>query len=229
MYTVMGSTGQRATTLRDARRRNLVPSVTTILNVANKPALILWMQKQVLMSALTLTRKEGETDESFVSRVLVDSKELGKAAADAGTDIHNSIEDFWIGRPLSRHFDHVKATNDLLRSTFGEQEWIAERSFGHDLGFGGKVDLHCPTAVVDVKTKEFAPGDKVDGFDEHLMQLAAYRVGLGVHQARCANLFVSRTHPGTVFLKEWTEEEIQKGWNMFLCLLEFWQLKNNHQ
>ena len=229
MYTVMGSTGQRATTLRDARSRNLVPSVTTILNVANKPALILWMQKQVLMSALTLTRQEGETDESFVSRVLVDSKELGKAAADAGTDIHNSIEDFWVGRPLSRHFEHVKATNDLLRESFGEQEWIAERSFGHELGFGGKCDLHCPTAVVDIKTKEFAPGDKVEGFDEHLMQLAAYRVGLGVHQARCANLFVSRTHPGTVFLKEWTEEEVQKGWNMFLCLLEFWQLKNNHQ
>ena len=229
MYTVMGSTRQRATTLRDARSRNLVPSVTTILNVANKPALILWMQKQVLMSALTLTRQEGETDESFVSRVLIDSKELGKAAADAGTDIHNSIEDFWTGRPLSRHFDHVKATNDLLRQSFGEQEWIAERSFGHELGFGGKCDLHCPIAVVDIKTKEFAPGDKVEGFDEHLMQLAAYRVGLGVSQARCANLFVSRTHPGTVFLKKWTEEEIQKGWNMFLCLLEFWQLKNNHQ
>lgn len=229
MYTVMGSTGQRATTLRDARSRNLVPSVTTILNVANKPALIVWMQRQVLLSALTLTRQDGETDESFIDRVMSDSRELGKAAADAGTDIHNSIEDFWVGRPLSRHFEHVKATNDLLRETFGEQEWIAERSFGHELGFGGKVDLHCPTAVVDIKTKEFAPGDKVDGYDEHLMQLAAYRIGLGIPEAKCANLFVSRTHPGTVFLKEWKEEEVQKGWNMFLCLLEFWQLKNNHR
>lgn len=229
MYTVRGQTGERATTLRDARSRNLVPSVTTILNVANKPALIVWMQRQVLLSALTLTRQDGETDESFIDRVMSDSRELGKAAADAGTDIHNSIEDFWVGRPLSKHFEHVKATNDLLRETFGEQEWIAERSFGHELGFGGKVDLHCPTAVVDIKTKEFAPGDKVDGYDEHLMQLAAYRIGLGIPEAKCANLFVSRTHPGTVFLKEWTEQEVQKGWNMFLCLLEFWQLKNNHR
>jgi hypothetical protein len=229
MYTVMGSKGQRATTLRDARSRNLVPSVTTVLNVANKPALTIWMQRQVLLSALTLTRLDGETDESFIDRVLVDSKELGRAAADAGTDIHNSIEDFWVGRPLSRHFEQVKATNDLLRDSFGDQQWIAERSFGHELGFGGKCDLHCPTAVVDIKTKEFAPGDKVEGYDEHLMQLAAYRIGLGVPEARCANLFVSRTHPGTVVLKEWTEEEIQKGWAMFLCLLEFWQLKSNHR
>jgi len=187
------------------------------------------MQRQVLLSALTLTRLDGETDESFIDRVLVDSKELGRAAADAGTDIHNSIEDFWVGRPLSRHFEQVKATNDLLRDSFGDQQWIAERSFGHELGFGGKCDLHCPTAVVDIKTKEFAPGDKVEGYDEHLMQLAAYRIGLGVPEARCANLFVSRTHPGAVVLKEWTEEEVQRGWAMFLCLLEFWQLKNNHR
>ena len=41
MYTIMGkSTGKpRNTTLRDARELNLVPSVTTILNVAAKPAL----------------------------------------------------------------------------------------------------------------------------------------------------------------------------------------------
>lgn len=229
MYTVPSLKGQRATTLRDARTRDLVPSVTTILNVCAKPALIQWMQRQVLLSALTLTRLDGETDESFINRVLVDSKELAKAAADAGTLIHNSIEDFWVGRTLSGHFEHVKATNDLLRETFGEQEWIAERSFGHELGFGGKCDLHCPTAVVDIKTKEFGPDDKVDGYDEHLMQLAAYRIGLGLTQARCANIFVSRTHPGTVYLKEWTEEEIQKGWAMFSCLLEFWQIKNNHR
>ena len=230
MYTVLGSNGNyRPTTLRDARSRNLVPSVTTILNVAAKPALIAWMQRQVLLSALTLTRQPEETDGSFIDRVMVDSKELAKAAADAGTDIHNSIEDFWTGRQISRHFEHVKAVNDRLRETFGDQEWIAEKSFGHEFGFGGKVDLHCKNIVVDIKTKEFAPGDKVEGYDEHLMQLAAYSLGLGMEEPRCANLFVSRTHPGTVHLKEWTEEEIEKGMDMFLYLLKFWQRKNGHK
>jgi len=230
MYTVLGSNGKhRSTTLRDARSRNLVPSVTTILNVAAKPALIAWMQRQVLLSALTLTRQDEETDGSFIERVMVDSKELGKAAADAGTDIHNSIEDFWTGRQISRHFEHVKATNDLLRETFGEQEWIAEKAFGHSLGFGGKCDLHCPVAVVDIKTKEFERGDKIDGFDDHLMQLAAYSQGLNLPDARCANIFVSRTVPGLVVLKEWTREEIDKGWAMFIRLLEFWQIKNGHK
>ena len=55
MYTVIGKNGkERNTTLRDARTMNLVPSVTTILNVAAKPALNVWLQRQVLMAALTL-------------------------------------------------------------------------------------------------------------------------------------------------------------------------------
>ena len=47
-YTVIGKNGkERATTLRDARTENLVPSVTTVLNVAAKPALTQWLQKQI--------------------------------------------------------------------------------------------------------------------------------------------------------------------------------------
>jgi hypothetical protein len=230
MYTVLGSNGKmRSTTLRDARSRNLVPSVTTILNVAAKPALQIWMQRQVLMSALTLPRVEGESDDSYIDRVLTDSKELGKSAAAHGTDIHESIEDYYSGKKPTNHLAHVDACAQALNDWIGNQNWIAERSFGHDLGFGGKVDLHCETAIVDVKTKEFGPNDKVEGYDEHLMQLAAYRVGLGIEGAACANLFVSRTNPGVVFLKHWTEKEIENGWQMFKRLLEFWQLKNGHK
>jgi hypothetical protein len=61
------------------------------------------------------------------------------------------------------------------------------------------------------------------------MQLAAYRVGLGVHKAVCSNVFVSRNVPGLVAVKHWTETELQKGWNMFNNLLEFWQTKNKYR
>jgi hypothetical protein len=82
--------------------------------------------------------------------------------------------------------------------------------------------------VVDVKTKEFTDPNKVDAYDDHLMQLAAYRVGLGVPKARCANAFVSRSVPGLVVIKEWEEADLQRGWEMFCSLLKFWQLKNQH-
>ena len=51
----------------------------------------------------------------------------------------------------------------------------------------------------------------------------------GVPEARCANVFISRDTPGLVVIHEWAEGDILKGWSMFLRLLEFWQIKNNHE
>lgn len=77
-YTVEAKKGgQRATTLRDARTMNLVPSVTTILGVAAKPALLAWMQQQVLMAALTLPKVDSETEEQYIARIIHDSKSKG--------------------------------------------------------------------------------------------------------------------------------------------------------
>jgi hypothetical protein len=231
MYTVEAAKGgQRATTLRDARKLNLVPSVTTILNVAAKPGLTQWLQKQVLLAALTLPRMKDEPEDEFIARIIDDSKEQGRAAADAGTEIHASIQGFYEGQPVSRHQEHITGCTRAISDVFGLHGWIAERAFGHELGFGGKVDLHSPQGVViDIKTKEFGDPAKVDAYDEHLMQLAAYRVGLGMPEARCANVFVSRSVPGLTRLVEWSQEDLARGWKMFVALLNFWQLKNQHQ
>lgn len=229
-YTILGANGkERNTTLRDARKEGLVPSVTTILNVASKPALLQWMQKQVLLAALTLPRRPEEPEEEWVYRIMDDSKEQGRAAADLGTDIHASIQAFYEGQTTNRHQDHVRACVDALQGHFGPLEWVSEKAFGHESGFGGKVDLHAPNVVVDIKTKDFGADDKVEGYDDHLMQLAAYRVGLGMPEARCANIFVSRSAPGLVKIVEWDQSDLTRGWQMFQSLLTFWQLKNQHK
>ncbi len=61
------------------------------------------------------------------------------------------------------------------------------------------------------------------------MQLSAYRVGLGIPKARCANVFVSRSVPDLVVVKEWSLGDLDRGWEMFVHLLQFWQLKNSHK
>lgn len=232
-YTVIGANGkERATTLRDARKEDLVPSVTTILKVANNPVLNQWIQKQVLLAALTLPRSEGENDESFIDRVIVDSREQGKQAADVGSAIHASIQAFYEGVDDKYYVEHRKGCVRALQELYGDRIWISERAFAHELGFGGKCDLYSPQGkgiVVDVKTKDFDDPEKVDGYDEHLMQLAAYRVGLGIPDAECSNVFVSRTVAGLTATKVWTQEELARGWEMFYSLLRFWQIKNNHE
>lgn len=228
MYTVPSKKdgSPRNTTLRDAREMGLLPSVTTVLGVASKPALIQWMQQQVLMASLTLPRNPNESESDFIDRIMRDSKEQGKRAADAGTDIHAAIESHYIGQPTGKHPEHVNSVKNALITHFGDQKWVAERSFAHSLGFAGKVDLHCDMVVVDVKSKEFDDPDSVKGYEEHMIQLSAYKVGLGLpSNARCANVFVSRSVPGLVQVIEWSPQDIERGWQMFQHLLAFWYLR----
>jgi hypothetical protein len=242
-YTITGKNGkERNTTLRDARTMDLVPSVTTILGVAAKPALVAWMQTQVLMAALTSTRRHGEEEQDYIDRIISDSKQQGRDAADKGTAIHAAIESFFEGISHPGYPIHVQCTVNALEAHYGRIGWVAERSFGHELGFAGKCDLHAPNEViegglvVDVKTKDFTDPKDVVAYEDHLMQLAAYRVGLGIPKARCANIFVAREEleqdgKRTVPCKiiEWSEEDLQRGWEMFTHLLYFWQLKNKHK
>lgn len=236
-YTVKAKDGSdRPTTLRDARTMSLVPSVTTILKVAAKPGLEQWKLEQMLLSALTLPKAPDESEKAYIARIVADSKETGKQAAEAGTRIHESIESWFDGVRPVEHEDTARAFEEAIFNHFKThpmQPWLTERSFA-TMGYGGKVDLYCepdkhaPTGIVlDAKTKDFGPDDKVEAYDEHCQQLAAYRHGLGLPHARCANVFASRTHPGLIKIVEWSEADLVKGWEMFQCLKQYWCLKNN--
>jgi hypothetical protein len=231
-YTVKAKNGSdRPTTLRDARKFNLVPSVTTVLKIAAKPGLEAWKLEQMLLAALTLPRLQDEDEKAFIARVAADSKETAKQAAERGTRIHEEVESHFAGNRSDRGwavegalFEHFKLNPD--------SNWLVERSFASG-GFGGKVDMHlkpCAEAqhgiVADVKSKDFDVGDEVIAYDEHLLQLAAYRHGLGMPHARCANIFVSVKNPKLTKIVEWSEDDIKRGWEMFQCLLKYWILKN---
>lgn len=223
MYTVIGANGkERNTDLRDAKKHGYIPSVTTILNILAKPGLNLWLQKQAIMAALTLPRQDGENEENWLDRVLIDSKAQGRDAADRGTSMHSEIQSH-LEHKAKEYPRYVFASKECLDAHFGQQDWICEESFGHELGFGGKVDLHCPGIIVDIKTKEKV-GDKVDVYDEHLLQLAAYRTGLGYPTARCANLFVDLE--GNTKMIEHDETKLANAAERFYHLLRFYQIKN---
>jgi len=237
MYTVKAKDGSnRPTTLRDARKMNLIPSVTTILKVSAKPALEAWKMEQMLLAALTLPRKPEETEKELIARIVADSKETAKSAAERGTRIHESIEKHFA---KEKDIEHEVIASEFEKAVFDHfkthpfQPWIVEKSFASKLGYGGKVDLYCEKdesapvgIIIDAKSKQFGPDDEVVAYEEHLMQLSAYRMGLNLPHARCANVFASVSHPGLIKVVEWSEEDLIRGWNMFTCLLEFWKLKH---
>lgn len=227
-YTITGKNGkERDTTLRDARQLELVPSVTTILDVLNKAALVEWKVKQGILAALTLPRASDETDEVFLARVLDDSKQQAIQAAEEGNRIHDAIESSFKGQQVPElYLMHVASVRAKLQDAFPDvTDWVAEAAFASPHGYGGKVDLHSPKhgIVVDHKSKDMAPGDiKRLAYDQD-WQLSAYHKGLNLKPNVCANIFVSRTHPGYVEIHVWKAEEIAKAWNVFECALATWK------
>ena len=226
-YEVEGKNGSmRPTTLRDARKMDLVPSVTTILGVISKPGLDAWKQNQTIDAALTLPRIEGESLDDFKLRVIQDAKEQGRKAAQLGTDIHASLDKAYSGKPYDpAHEVYVTAVMNAISEKYGEQEWMAEKSFAHPLGFGGKIDLASSTIVIDFKTSSFTE-DKIKtlGYDEHIQQLAAYATGLCIQKPILANVYVSTVTPGLVHIKEYTQEEAEWGWDCFAAILNAWKV-----
>jgi hypothetical protein len=227
-YEVVGNNGsKRPTTLRDARKLGLVPSVTTVIKCASAPALERWKQNQVMLAAMTLPRKDNESDADFCQRVMRDSGEQARNAAERGTKIHAAIQGHFEGEPPSaEHFDCVQLVAETLRQNCTSTDWTPERSFAHQLGFGGKCDLSSLDWVIDFKTKEFRKDAiaELKTWDDHAMQLAAYREGLGLSGARCGIVYVSTVEP-LCRLIEIDEEDLRKGWLMFTSLLQFWKAR----
>lgn len=231
--------------LRKARKFGYLPSVTTVMNVVDKAALTQWLVRQGILAALTGTRGVGESDDAYIARILADSKQQSIDAANEGTRIHDACEQHYNGGDYPETYQPhaIAAHAEIFRLFPDVNDWVSEKSFAHASGFGGKVDLHSPSTgiVVDFKTKDgdFSDGEKL-AWDQNI-QLAAYQIGLAITTVaadypnnswigpgwcrftQCANIFVSRTHPGKVASHVWSAQDIAHGWSVFEAALTLWK------
>lgn len=221
MHFIVGKNGkERATTLRDARKLDLVPSVTEILNLLNKPALTNWLVNQAYMSALTLPKNEGETIDDFKKRAEIDAKKESIEARDLGSEIHQNIENAFLGKPYTKHEKTVNSVIDYITELTGTNDFTPEVTFSSPAGYGGMIDLVGDNVVIDYKTKDFDDPEKVKGYDENCMQLSAYAHGILMPDARKINIFISRNVPGLVAHHEWDVDYFDR----FECLLKYWHI-----
>lgn len=226
-YTVIANNGvERDSTLRDARKHGWVPGSTTIIGCAYRYGLVKWQAEQLLMAGLTLPRLADEPESDWLKRVWADSKEQVKKAAERGTEIHGALECHFAGRPYNAELrPWVEGVDDLLRRELGEQEWKAEKSYAHPLGYGGKADLHSANVLIDFKGKESK--EKFALYDEHAQQLAAGAHGLGIPDARCGIVFFDRETPYSE-LHMVKAEDLARGWTIFCALLAYWKAANRY-
>jgi len=257
LHTVLSGKGEpRPTTLRDARKLGLYPSVTNILGVIAKPELTAWLQEQAVMAALTLPRIAGETEDAFARRVVEDSLTTRDGAADFGTAFHHGAER--IAKTLE--VDQTEALSAWLnryRDWFQENvitcRWTEQRVVSSEFGYAGTADLLIEhklhgLCLVDLKTTKMSTphpsplpdrGGEGDGsqrtarptkfkpYKSWCYQLAAYRKALGV-QARCLNLIVNSVVPETPVEHVWGEAEMDAGLRAFMAARELWVIEKGY-
>lgn len=241
---VIGANGKsRAKDLKDARKDGSGMGATGFLSLLDKPFLTKFNNDQILDAVLKNPPKgligiSEELTNDWKKSILEESKRIGREASDLGKIIHNELETYVKGGVLStKWLPFTKPVIELIDTEFGQTAWVAEESFYHELGFGGTIDLHSPDKqiIIDFKTKkDKAFAGKKMGYDDHMMQLGAYGAGLGFvnkekeleHiEGKYYNLFISSETPGMLVLEKWSSEDINRGWQMFKHLVEFWKLQ----
>ena len=102
-HVIIGKNGnERNTTVADARKMGLLPSVTSVLGIMDKPQLTSWKIEQAIMSSLTLPKEDNETLEEYAKRIVKDSKQATTKAAEHGTIMHEQMEHILLGREHSK-------------------------------------------------------------------------------------------------------------------------------
>ena len=232
------------TTLAHARKLSLLPSVTTILSELAKPQLVSWLVEQAVLAAVTTPRKDGETTDAFIHRVLQVEKQQDAerdAAAAFGTSVHNALESALKAglRAIAPGSDARVATcvNAVLALPLLQGRVVATEQCVTGPGYAGKYDLEMDNCeefldLVDFKTAKTMPTDK--SWDDHQLQLAAYaharslRGNLGSKRIRTHNIYISTKEPGVVVPIE------NIGWEAayeecFAPLCKVWQYRKSYR
>lgn len=224
--------GMKVPTLADARKLGLLPSVTTILKILHKQALVDWLIEQAVLAVMTTPRQPAEADDAFIERVLHGERvqdQESQAARDRGTQIHAALEAMFVGDPVDRDILPWVVPVYAALSKRGEVMGVEKCLVGD--GYAGKLDLQLqsPDGIMwlyDYKTTKKLP-DKA-AWPEHRLQLSAYGAALASFGWRAANVYISTVEQGKFIILE-HQNEADTFENGFMPLLHHWQWSTGYR
>jgi len=227
--------GMKAVTIREARERRAVPSVTNVLNVLAKPGLEAWKATQYIEAALTLPKLPNEPLDAYAKRVVEDAEAKSASARDFGSRIHKAIEQY-LTVPVVDFGEltpFMEPVVNWIKTNVGEF-YGAEIIVGsQELGFAGRLDLDCELtgrstpagrALVDFKTQGIKSGKPPTYYSEWGKQLAAYQQArqdeTGDWISHLVSVVIDSGKPQTSFTHVW--QDTHHHWKMFQHCLALW-------
>jgi len=233
----------RPTNLTDARRMTLYPSVTNILKGGlPNDSLNSWKIEQGILAALTLPQNEGETLDDFARRVVQDMDSVAGKAADFGSAVHSAIEDYVLGgveptrEDLANHWPLIRSWVDSNIERVLKAESVLVNPA---MGYAGTVDLvatpkgalrdaaNAGVVIIDFKTRNPYKG-KFAVYETDKAQLAAYGEALAMDNAVGVSVFIGRDVPASPVARVYSEEERERGMEIFKAAFNTWKLLKNY-
>lgn len=223
--------GMRSPTVADARKLGLLPGVTHITRLLDKPELASWKMEQACLAVLTTPRKEGEGLDAFVRRVLHEEmvqEEEAKKARELGSAIHDALALALTGQDWDRALEPYIAPVLEWQKSCGRVVWTEKVLAGEF--YAGRADALLENedflGLVDFKTTGKLPAKS---YREHQLQTAAYANLLGNTAERrilTTNVYISTKEPGKFVVRSQVDwrRTYEKG---FVPLLNVWRWAND--
>jgi len=243
----------RPTRLSDAIEQKLLPSVSGITKMLSAPGLEVHKMRKLAECCFDNPAHPGEDMKGYISAMIDKSGEDAGNAADLGTLIHASIEDYLKDGAYNDKEVVLSTGITCLLSEMVQPAIDKWKSMGVTLqhaekvlvsgqyGFAGTTDIIWTSetnyGILDWKSKRTDKGKDFDPIDTHVMQIAAYITAhwsepdsimpFG-HKAKGYNMYISTTEPGRVELKEYSYEQLINAWDDFNCLCKLWRSRNQY-
>lgn len=229
--------------LRKARKMNLLPSVTSILNMWPKGfGLENYKMESAILAALTLPKKDNEPEDAFAKRVIEDMHEHREKSAAFGKRFHNLCDMIAASKDIG---PLLEADPALMPYAGFFQSWFNKNiikvystetvAVSKQFGYAGTYDLIADThdygvAKFDFKTQEVKAKGPVF-YENWGFQLTAYKRAVdetmpGFIQSR-VSVIMDSGKPCPPAIKAWEPRYEDHEFECFLACLNMWRLSKN--
>jgi len=237
---------QYEATLREARKENLYPSPTSILNIMHSSGLERWKLNQTISAAIELPRGAAEAEEAYGSRIAERADALRNQAAELGTLVHDGIEKMISGRLYDEGHPVLAKFSEWSAQNIKAHEWTERVLVNHKLGVAGKADAMVyfkgkaaeitgdKPCLVDWKTQRMKmsrakkPVYKPVYYDKWVMQLAFY-ASCEMTPPPIVSVAINTSEPEEPYVKLWSLKEREEAMAAFEAALRLWQYEKNYK
>jgi len=244
----------RPTNLKDIREQRLLPSVTEFTKMLSAPGLEEYKTYQVIQACYLNPPFPSEEMQAYRGRITELAGEDAAGAADLGTLIHASLEqyytdhDSWDGTvTFSMPDGKAVPCREFVLPAAHKIEKLGITPLHHELrvvnsyeGYAGTCDLMGKygdgLAIVDFKSKRTKPDVAVEPIETHPVQIAAYAYARDLWSPSLlplsssgmlgVNIYISTTEVGRVDAVRYNDDEISRSFSVFQKLLALWRWRH---